>query len=43
MSKVPNRKQCHLSLKDQRNAFVEDALTTCSLLELVSSLHSSVL
>ena len=43
MSKVPNRRHCHLSLEDQRNAFVEDALRTRSLLELVSSLLSSVL
>jgi hypothetical protein len=44
MPKVPNIRHCHhLSLEDQRNAFVEDALRTRSLLELVSSLLSSVL
>jgi hypothetical protein len=31
MSKVPNRRHCHLSLEDQRNAFVEDSLRTLTL------------
>jgi hypothetical protein len=41
--RTTKRKNCHLSLENQINAFVKDALRTCSLLELVSSLLSSVL